>query len=94
MFNRGQTLEAKRNDIIMACLRGGQHIDAALEAADKLVPQREIEEAFAIDKERADRYEKRMQEITDARKNDYKMASINTKSKPWYVSAVLRWWPF
>lgn len=45
MFDSAKRLEKKRDDIIMACLNGGQHIDAALEAADRLVPLSSIEDA-------------------------------------------------
>ncbi len=95
MFNSGANLEKKRDEIIMACLNGGQHIDAALEAADKLVPQFKIDEAWAKDKELADGYNKRMEELWAARKVDYSEGlSESEKIQPWYASVISRWWPF
>lgn len=95
MFNRGHNLETRRNEIIMACLSGGQHIDAALEAADRLVPQSEIDEAWAEDKRLGDEWLDSQIERMRARSA---IATKNpeepTKPKPWYVSALERWGPF
>lgn len=92
MFNRGHNLETRRNKIIMACLSGGQHIDAALEAADRLVPQSEIDEARAEDKRLGDEWLDSQIERMRARSA---IATKNpedpTKHKPWYVSALERW---
>lgn len=95
MFSSGSRLEKKRDEIIMVCLQGGQHIDAALEAADKLVPQFKIDEAWAKDKELADVYNKRMEELLKARKDDYSQGLYEEKTnQPWYASVISRWWPF
>ena len=89
MFNRGQHLKTRRDEIIMACLSGGQHIDAALEAADRLVPQSEIDEARAEDQRLGDEWLKKYQNIG-------RIESMpGTKiSQPWYVSAISKWLPF
>lgn len=95
MFSSGARLEKKRDEIIMVCLQGGQHIDAALEAADKLVPQLKIDEAWAKDKELADGYNKSMEELWAARKADYSEGlSEAKKNQPWYASVISRWWQF
>lgn len=44
-INPAIEMEKKREAVIMACLNGGQHIDAALEAADRLYPEDKIKEA-------------------------------------------------
>jgi len=72
MFNSAKLLEKKRYDIIMACLNGGQHIDAALEAADRIVPMEQVEEARAFDKEVAKEYVARLKE-----KNETQASAVN-----------------
>ncbi len=65
MFDSAKRLEKKRDDIIMACLSGGQNIDAALEAADRLVPVAQVEEARAFDKKMAGEYEAILKERSE-----------------------------
>lgn len=89
MFNRGNTLEAKREKIIMACLSGGQHIDAALEAADKLVPQSEVDAAHEEDRRLGEEWLEHMKERRIAKNYHYQQ-----KSQPWYIEAATRFWPF
>lgn len=91
MFNRGNKLAEMRTKIIMAALSGGQHIDAALEAADKLVPQSDIDAARDEDRRLADKW-------IDARMESMAGLAVNAPKKtrtshPWYAS-ISRWWPF
>lgn len=82
MFNRGHNLETRRNEIIMACLSGGQHIDAALEAADRLAPQSEIDKAYEEDNERYVQY------FTRSMTPEY---AAEVKPSPRWLKYV---WPF
>lgn len=90
MFIRGRLLEEKRESIIMACLTGGQHIDAAIEAADRLVPQADIEAAREEDRKAGEAWLKSREEanrIIDT-------LEMPKKINPWYSSVLARWWPF
>jgi len=90
MFNSGRLLEEKRHGIIMVCLSGGQHIDAALEAADRLVPQSDIDKA----KEEDDRWRSEWLKDSEEYHRPKDEFLKDNRITPWYSSALARWWPF
>lgn len=90
MFIRGRLLEEKRESIIMACLTGGQHIDAAIEAADRLVPQADIEAAREEDRKAGEAWLKSREEAQRITEEAYS----KVKKSPWYSFSAARWWPF
>lgn len=73
-------LTKRRDEIIMACLRGGQHIDAAIEAADKLAPETDLKKYEAEYYEKYDAWRKKLDEIRRKQTNDIKKS--------------MSWWPF
>lgn len=90
MFNSGRLLEEKRHGIIMVCLSGGQHIDAALEAADRLVPQSDIDKA----KEEDDRWRSEWNNAIEDQRKIKNEQQEDGRITPWYPSSLARWWPF
>lgn len=71
----------RRDEIIMACLRGGKNIDAAIEAGDRLFPKSDIEAEQA-------RYYQRY----DAWKTDGERIRVNSSNHKAKMSHW--WWPF
>lgn len=73
-------LKKRRDEIIMACLRGGQHIDAAMEAADRLAPESDLKKYEAEYHEKYEAWIKKDDEIRRKQSNDIKKRTS--------------WWPF
>lgn len=73
-------LQKRRDEIIMACIRGGQHIDAAMEAADRLAPESKIQEYEDEYHKKYEAWQKKGDEIRRKKTNDIKKSTS--------------WWPF
>lgn len=91
MFESGKRLTKKRNDIIMACLSGGQHIDAALEAAERLVPTEELNAAYKKDDELYEAYLDNLRKAQEERAKSCENRTSTTNSFAHYLS---RWFSF
>lgn len=94
-INPAIEMREKREAVIMACLNGGQHIDAALEAADRLYPEDKIKEE---DEKYQVIFEEWVQIKIKATEDLRKLMEERDKeteiNKPWYTSVISRWWPF